>query len=127
MNIVVSLFANIPIYEQIQNQVHELVLSRKLKPGEQLPSIRQLAKELKISVITVKRAYEELEREKIVVTIPGKGCFINEIDFARIKANIVNQLEVKLSDIVQLAKANALSKNEVIEIINYLYEEKKHV
>ncbi|MFA6939657.1 MAG: GntR family transcriptional regulator, partial [Clostridiaceae bacterium] len=85
MNILISTLSQTPIYEQIQNQIKDLVLSGKLKPEEQLPSIRLMAKDLKVGIITVKRAYQELENEGIIVNVQGKGCFVADIDEKKIK------------------------------------------
>ena len=77
MELVISKSAGKPIYEQLEIQIKDMIISGKLRPGDSLPSMRELAKDLKISVITTKRAYEELEREGLIYTVPAKGCFVS--------------------------------------------------
>src|SRR5690554_5953249 len=99
MNILISTLSQTPIYEQIQEQIKEMVLTGKLKSGEQLPSIRLLSKDLKVGVVTVKRAYEELEKEGIVIILQGRGCFVAEIDAEKIKEIHLDILSERLLEI----------------------------
>lgn len=122
MNIVVAFLSQVPIYEQIQGQIKELILTSKLKAGEQLPSIRLLAKDLKVSVITVKRAYEELEHEGIITTLHGRGCFINDVDIDKIKNLNLNSIEIRLKEIVEFSKSCGIPKEDVQNILNFIYD-----
>ena len=123
MNIVVSFFSEEPMYEQILNQINELILTNQLKADEQLPSIRQLAKDLKVSVTTVKRAYEELEREGIITTLLGRGCYINRVNIEEIKKKNIDKLSLRFKELVDLSKSYGLSENEVKKILDNIYEE----
>jgi len=123
MNLLISTLSQTPIYEQIQEQIKELVLTGKLSPGEQLPSIRLMAKDLKVGVITVKRAYEELEREGIVVNLQGRGCFVAEIDAQRIKEIHLDQLAERLQEIRAFSTTAGISRAEVIKVLNQVYRE----
>lgn len=122
MNIVVSLLSQVPIYEQIQSQIKELILTGKLKPGEQLPSIRLLAKDLKVSVITVKRAYEELEREGIIATLHGRGCFITDVNIDKIREINMNTIRERLDEIISFSDSCGIGKDEIKSIINEIYD-----
>ena len=121
MNILISTLSQTPIYEQIQNQIKDLVLSGKLKPEEQLPSIRLMAKDLKVGIITVKRAYKELENEGIIVNLQGKGCFVANIDEKRIKQVHLDMLKERLMDIKEFTNTVGINKDELLEIINEVY------
>jgi len=121
LNILISTLSQTPIYEQIQNQIKDLVLSGKLKPEEQLPSIRLMAKDLKVGIITVKRAYKELENEGIIVNLQGKGCFVANIDEKRIKQVHLDMLKERLMDIKEFTNTVGINKDELLEIINEVY------
>lgn len=121
MNILISTLSQTPIYEQIQNQIKELVLSGKLKPEEQLPSIRLMAKDLKVGIITVKRAYQELENEGIIVNLQGKGCFVANIDKKKIKEVHIDMLKERLLDIKEFTDSTGISKDEVLVVLNEIY------
>jgi GntR family transcriptional regulator len=121
LNLIVSYFSQTPIYEQIREQIKELILNGGLKAGEQLPSIRLMAKDLKVSVITVKRAYDELEREKVVEMLPGRGCFISQLNLDAIRRVNLDMLRERLSDIVTFANSCGVTQARVIEIINQIY------
>jgi len=120
-NILISTLSQTPIYEQIQNQIKEMVLSGNIKSQEQLPSIRLMAKDLKVGIITVKRAYEELGKEGIIINLQGRGCFVAEIDKKKIKAIHINMLREKLLEIKEFADTSAITPEEMIEIINEIY------
>lgn len=122
MNIVVSFFSQVPIYEQIQNQIKELVLTGKLRPGEALPSMRLMAKDLKVSLITVRRAYEELEREGVITTLHGRGCFVSNINVEKIKEINMNMLKERLEEIVVFSKTCGISKEEFKNMLDEMYE-----
>ncbi len=121
MNILISTLSQTPIYEQIREQFKEMVLTGKLKSGEQLPSIRLLSKELKVGVVTVKRAYEELEKEGIAIILQGRGCFVAEIDAEKIKEIHLNILLEKLYEIKDFSSTAGISKEEVIRVLNKVY------
>ena len=112
-----------PIYEQIVRQISGQVLSGALPPGSPLPSIRALARDLKISVITTKRAYEELEREGFLTTVPGKGCFVAAQNRETRREAVLCQVEEHLSQAVDAAKAGAVGLDELTEMLNTLYNE----
>lgn len=122
MNLIVSYFSQTPIYEQIKDQIKELILNGSLKSGEQLPSIRLMAKDLKVSVITVKRAYDELEREKVVDTLPGRGCFVSRLNLDTIKQANLDMLRGRLSDIVKFADNCGVTQPQIIKILNEIYD-----
>lgn len=121
MNILISTLSQTPIYEQIQNQIKEMVLRGKLKPNEQLPSIRLMAKDLKVGIVTVKRAYEELEKEGILVNLQGRGCFVAEIDNDKVKEIHLKMLKERLSEIKDFADTVGISRLEMIEVFNEIY------
>ncbi len=125
MEIIISNSINTPIYEQIKEQIKSKIISNELKPNELLPSIRNLAKDLRCSVITTKNAYEELEREGYVKTIPSKGVYVNAINKNIAREEQLNKIEDLLDKAVNLAKINNITKKEINEIINILYEENK--
>jgi len=121
LNILISTLSQTPIYEQIQNQIKEMVLSGKLKADQQLPSIRLMAKYLKVGIITVKRAYEELGKEGIVVNLQGRGCFVVEIDRNKIKAIHLDMLREKLLEIKKFADTTDISFGEMLKVLNETY------
>ncbi|MGH4118691.1 GntR family transcriptional regulator [Clostridium sp.] len=120
-NILISALSQTPIYEQIQNQIKEMVLSGNLKSKEQLPSIRLMAKDLKVGIITVKRAYEELEKEGMVVNLQGRGCFVAEINRVKIKAIYLDMLRERLLEIKEFADTSGISPEEMHSVINEIY------
>lgn len=124
MNIIISNSSNKPIYEQIKEQIKNKIVSNELKMGEQLPSIRNLAKDLRISVITTKNAYEELEKEGYVETIPGKGVYVANKNIELIREEQLQKIEDLIDTAVSIAKISNISKKEVENILDILYEEK---
>jgi GntR family transcriptional regulator len=125
MNLTVSTMSQIPIYEQIKQQIKEQIFGEKISPGEQLPSIRFLAKELKVGVITCKRAYEDLCAEGVLVSHPGKGFFVAEIDRESVRQNHKQIITEQLSDTLELAKQFGITQREIHDIIDIIYEEEK--
>lgn len=123
MNIIISNSSNTPIYEQIKEQIKNKIVSNELKTGELLPSIRSLAKDLRISVITTKSAYEELEREGYVETIPGKGTYVADKNIELIREEQLQKIENLIDTAVSIAKISNISKQEIQNIIEILYEE----
>lgn len=123
MNIVISNSGEIPIYEQIASQIKNAVIAGEVKPGEPLPSLRFLAKELRVSVISTKRAYEELEREGYITSVPGKGSFAAEINRELLREEQYKRLEEHLNEAVDAARTAGISLGEMKELLETLYEE----
>lgn len=123
MNIIVSNSSDKPIYEQISIQIKSLIMNGKLKEGDALPSMRQLAKDLRISVITTKRAYEDLERDGFIVTKTGKGSFVARKNIEFIREEQIKQIEEILSKAVDLSKQSNVELSELVEMLNILYNE----
>ena len=121
MDIVIHNSGGVPIYDQITRQMKGLILRGELKEGEALPSMRLLARELRISVITTKRAYEELEREGFITTVPGKGCFVAPQDPALAREDALRRAEEHLAQAVDVAKTAGLTLSELTETLNLLY------
>lgn len=121
MNIIISNSSGLPIYEQICRQIKGAIATGKLRPGEPLPSIRALARDLRISVITTKRAYEELEREGFINTVPGKGCFVAPQNPELAREDALRRAEEHLSQAVDIAKTAGLTLSELTETLNLLY------
>lgn len=109
--------SGVPIYDQICTQIKRLILNGELSPDSPLPSIRNLAKELRISVITTKRAYEELEREGYVYTVPAKGCFVARQDLDSIRQENLRQIEGYLTKAALLAKNTGITPEEMIQLL----------
>ena len=123
VNIILSNTDSAPIYEQITRQLRAKIVSGELAPGAALPSMRLLAKELRISVITTKRAYEELEREGLIVTQTGRGSFVAEVSGERLREEQRRAVEKHLVDAVHAAKMGGLTAGEFIEIAKTAFEE----
>ena len=122
LNIVISNSSGKPIYEQITNQVKAAILSGELSPGDALPSMRLLAKELRISVITTKRAYEELEREGFVEPVVGKGSVVARQNRELLREARLREVEARLEQAVEAARAGGVSLAELQEMLTLLYE-----
>ena len=122
IHIIISNSSGQPIYQQIVSQIKNMIISDKLKEGEPLPSMRLLAKELRISVITTKRAYEELEREGFIVSITGKGSFVASKNTEFIREEQLRNIENLMQQIVESANICGLSLNELIEIMTLIYK-----
>lgn len=123
MNIIISNSSDKPIYEQITGQIKNMVMSGMLKEGDALPSMRLLAKELRISVITTKRAYEDLERDGFITTVVGKGSFIKAADTRLVREEKLKQIEGLLTQAVEIAAQSGILQKEVEEILHILYED----
>ncbi len=123
MDIIIRNTGETPIYDQIVRQIKGLILSGTLAEGETLPSIRALARDLRISVITTKRAYEELEREGFVTTVPGKGCFVARRNLDLVREEARREVEEHLSKAAAAARSGGVSRNEVLEMLELLWEE----
>lgn len=123
MDILISNTSGQPIYEQISDQIKKKILSGELKEGEPLPSIRMLAKELRISVITTKRAYDELERDGFIVSIPGKGSFVAGKNMELVKEEQLKNIEQLMQTIVEWSAPCQLSLQDLIDMLTLIYEE----
>jgi GntR family transcriptional regulator len=121
MNIRIQSKSGIPIYEQIGQQIKDEILSGRLKSGEPLPSIRMLASDLKISVITTKRAYEDLEKEGMVYSVPGKGFYVDSPDLHLLEEKRVYGVEEELETVLLKCQKIGLSKEEVKEMVEILW------
>ena len=127
MNILISNSSPDPIYEQISKQIRAQIISGELREGDPLPSIRSLARELQISVITTKRAYEELEKEGFIDTVGGKGCFVAAQNEEFIREKKMKTVEEKLSDAVSDAKKMGVKEDELREMLSILYSSEEEV
>ena len=122
MDIILSNASGKPIYEQIADQIKEQIMAGTLSAGDALPSMRLLAKELRISVITTKRAYEELERDGFLENIPGKGCYVAPQNRELLREAQLRKVEEKLSQAVEEARKGAFSLEELQEMLIILYK-----
>ena len=123
MKIIINHSSMIPIYEQIVEQVKALIRNGKLKENDNLPSVRSLAKELKISALTVKKAYDNLENEGFTVTIHGKGTFVLAVNKEIFLEEAKKEIEEYLEKALQKAKQSGVSHKEVKELLELLMEE----
>lgn len=123
LNINLSKYSKEPLYEQIINEIKRNILSGNLEPAVRLPSIRQLSKDLEVSVITVKKAYDTLENENYIASIPSKGTYIAELDVSIIRSKKLLNIEKEINILVQEAKSIQLSKSDFINIVDEKYEE----
>ena len=123
MDIIIVGDSVIPLYEQITKQIKEQILQGKLEQGSILPSIRMMAKELKVSIITVKRAYEDLEQEGFVKTTPGKGTYVSLDNRERLMEIRISQLEEKLEEVISSAKSIDMSLEDLVERVTLIYRE----
>jgi len=123
LDIIISNVLNQPIYEQIYTQIKNSIISGKLAEGDLLPSIRTLAKDLRISVITTKRAYDELEKEGYIYTIPSKGCFVAKRNIEVIREEYLKKIEDYMQKISELATVCKISNDELIEMFRILKRE----
>lgn len=123
MRIVISNTAGIPIYEQIKKQIKAAILSGELQDNELLPSLRQLAKELKISVLTVTRVYTELEQEGYVTNVQGKGCYVLPKGNELIREQFLRRIEEDFSSAIASARAISLSREELRQMFEIMLNE----
>ncbi|MCH5300003.1 MAG: GntR family transcriptional regulator [Ruminococcus sp.] len=126
MNIFIDNKSGLPIYDQIYSQIKSQIISGALQEDELLPSIRNLAKDLHISVITTKRAYDELENEGFIYIVPAKGCFVAPKNTELLREENLKKIEKHMEDIIQLAATCNLSREEIIEMFKYIMEEKNN-
>lgn len=123
MNLLIDNKNGTPIYEQICTQIKAQIVSGALQEDEMLPSIRGLAKDLRISFITTKRAYEELEREGYLYTIPAKGCYVAPRNVELIREENLKKIEAHIEEIARLAASCGVSRSDVMDMVNFGLEE----
>ena len=123
MNICIDNKSGAARYDQIYNQIKNQIISGELREDEALPSIRNMAKDLRISVITTKRAYDELEREGFIYTIPAKGCFVAPKNVELLREENLKKIEMYMQEILHLAASCNLTNDELIEIFRLSMEE----
>ena len=123
MELIIRNTAGQPIYDQISSQIKAQIIAGALQPGDALPSIRGLAKDLKISVITTKRAYDELEAQGFITTVAGKGCFVAEQNLDLVREHQLKELEDHLAAAAELSKSCGVSREELQEMLRILLEE----
>lgn len=123
MNFIISNSSEIPIYEQIKKGIKKAIHDNELKENTMLPSIRNLAKDLRISILTVKKAYDELEQEGYLKTVQGKGSFVIPRNQELVKEEQIKKIEGLIGESIQIAKMTDISKKELMELVDYLYED----
>lgn len=121
MAIILSNASGKPIYEQIAEQIKASIITGELEAGQQMPSIRTLAKDLRVSVITTKRAYEELERDGFVETVQGRGTYVANSNREVIREEQLRRAEEKLLEAVEIAKSAGIQEEELIESLHELF------
>jgi len=121
LNIIISNSSRQPIYDQITSQMKSKILAGEMKEGDALPSMRFLAKELRISVITTKRAYEELERDGFIATVPGKGSFVARKNLDFVREEQLRRIEEHMQEIVELSVGCSLSLKELQDMLELIY------
>lgn len=123
MHLFIDNKSGMPIYDQICTQIRSQILENELKEDDALPSIRGLAKDLRISVITTKRAYEELEKEGLIYTLPGKGSFVAGRSPELVREEHLRQMEEAMTKIRELARFTGLSRSQIMEMWDLMWEE----
>ena len=123
MNIIISNSNGIPIFEQIENAIKQAIFSNELKEEDMLPSVRSLANDLKISFLTVKRAYDELERGGFIKTVQGKGSFVAPKNLELIKEEKLKEIQDYIEKIYTISKISNISEEEVKELFKIIFEE----
>ena len=123
MDLIISNNSEIPIYEQIKEKIKKAINSNELKSADGLPSVRSLAKDLRISVLTVKKAYDELENEGYIKTVQGKGSFVIPRSKELMREEQIKVIENYINEIIKIAKTNDISQKEIMDLFKFLYEE----
>lgn len=121
MDILISNASGKPIYDQIATQIKDMIISGQLAQGDSLPSMRLLAQELRISVITTKRAYEELERDGFIESFPGKGSYVARRNLEFIREEQFKKVEYYLQQAVELAQSSGITMEELLELVRLQY------
>lgn len=123
MNILISNASDLPLYQQIKDQIKDAILREELTEGDALPSIRSFANDLKVSVLTIRRVYEELEKEGFVTSQVGIGTFVSAGNLDLLRDSRRRLVEEKMQDIIHTAKSLSITKEELMEMMDILYEE----
>lgn len=123
MNIIISNSSSRPIYEQIEIAIKQAIFSNELKEEEILPSVRSLANDLKISFLTVKKAYDELEKEGFIKTIPGKGSYIAPKNLNLMKEEELKEMQNHIEEISKIAQISDITEDEIIQLFKMIFEE----
>ena len=123
MNIFIQSKGGVPIYTQIASQIKDAILAKELNKDDALPSIRALSADLKVSVITTKKAYEELEKENMIYSVPGKGFFVDDPDVAYLAEKKTLGVEEELAAVIEKAKAAELDQAEFMDMVKILWED----
>ena len=123
MNIIITNSSGLPIFEQIEKAIKEAIFSNELKEGEMLPSVRSLANDLKISFLTVKRAYDELEKNGFIKTVQGKGSYVSPKNLDLIKEEKLKEIQDYIEKIYEVSKISNIFKEEVSELFKMIFEE----
>lgn len=126
MNILINNSSGQPLYEQIEEQIKSQILSGELSEGDALPSMRVLAKDLRISIITTKRAYEELERDGFIVSVTGKGSFVKGLNSEFVRESMLYEIEELLEKVAEKAAVGGITLEELTERLKILTEEQKN-
>ena len=122
MHLIISNSSSVPIYEQIKEQIIEQIMNDELKEDEMLPSIRNLSKDIRISLMTIKKAYDQLESDGYIVSIAGKGTFVASRNSNLVKEHAQKEIEDNIQKAIELAVRYDISKDEIIDLVNMLYE-----
>lgn len=122
MRVIIRNSSGVPIYEQIKEQVKEAILSGELHADDTLPSIRQLASDLKVSVVTTTRAYSELEQEGYIYNLQGKGCFVSSVDSELVKEQMLRKIESGFGIAIGAAKIAKISREELHKLLEFTME-----
>ena len=125
MDIIISNNTSKPIYEQITSQIKQMIMTGELKPGESIPSMRSLAKSLHISVITVQRSYEDLQKDGFIETTVGRGSFVSAKNKDFIQEEKQREIESYLQKAIELSKENGIPLTKLIDLLKIFYEEEK--
>ncbi|MCI5483777.1 MAG: GntR family transcriptional regulator [Clostridiales bacterium] len=123
MTVLIDNKSGVPIYDQIYSQIKAQIISGELQENEMLPSIRGLAKDLRISFITTKRAYEELEREGFIYTVPAKGCYVAQKNTELLREENLKKIEEHLEQIIRLAATCGLTREDILEMVTIELED----
>lgn len=125
MNIFIDNKSNSPIYEQLYTQIKAQIISGELTEDEMLPSIRNLAKDLRISVVTTKRAYEELEKDGFIYTVAAKGCFVARKNLELLREENLRKIEMHMDEIAKLSELCGLSTEDILDMMKYSMEDER--
>lgn len=121
MRIIISNSCSIPIYEQIKNQIINQIMTDELSEGDSIPSIRSLAGDIKISVMTIKKAYDELEEEGYIKSVQGKGTFVSPKNNELVKERANKEIENHIINIIDIAKKFSISKKDILDLFEFIY------